>query len=136
MPVRNLYVPNGLFFIHDAKRPKGPEFIDAPFYFNHGCIVVRARHEQEGQCKVTLEATERLPPLRRPDLVRPIRTQRRRVLVTLVPGNAVMAISVAADVTFISIWTDGSFQSEEVIIGVGGGLTTAKRNLSASSSRP
>ena len=114
---RVFYLENGMLFIHDAGRIEPPEYQDAAFSFNDQCISIRAKHEQEGRCQVTLGPLSQVGLQRPADLSHPIKTKNRQVIITLVAGDPVMILPVSTDSTRLSIWLNDPNEADKIVIG-------------------
>lgn len=108
---------NGMLFIHDAGRIEPPEYQNTAFSFNEQCISIRAKHEQEGRCRVMLGPLSLVGLPRPADLVHKIRTKNRQVIITLVAGDPVMILPVSSDSTRLSIWLNDPNEADEIVIG-------------------
>ncbi|BDA86421.1 hypothetical protein Sa4125_39630 [Aureimonas sp. SA4125] len=117
MTRRTLDLENGMLFIHDAGKTTIPEYRDAAFSFNEWGVSIRAKHEQEGRCRVTLGLLGEVALALRPDLNHAIRTANRRVTITLVAGEPVMTLPVSSDRTRLSIWLNDPNEADEIVIG-------------------
>ena len=114
---RTLDLENGMLFIHDSGKTKIPDYRDAAFSFNAWGVSIRAKHEQEGRCRVTLGLLGQVTLARQPDLLHAIHTTNRRVTITLVAGEPVMTLPVSSDETRLSSWLNDPNEADEIVIG-------------------
>jgi hypothetical protein len=116
---RRPFLENGMLFIHGSGRLAMPEYQDgSAFSFNGDCISVRAKHEQEGRCQVTLGSLAEVGIRGPANLTHPIRTADRNVIITLVAGDPVMTLPVSSESTRLSIWLNDPKEADEIVIGV------------------
>ena len=114
---KRLFLENGMLFIHGSGRLAMAVYQDRSAFSSNGdCICVRAKHEQEGRCQVTLGSLAEFGPRSPADLTYPIRTADRNVIITLVAGYPVMTLPVSSESTCLSIWLNNPQEADDIVI--------------------
>ena len=113
------YLPNGMIFLKDSAPSLVPiSYENRVFLHNETCISVRAKHEQEGKCRVALGPIGAMALPREPDFRKAIDVPTRKLIIMLVPRLTVLTLPVMATRVEASIWLNDPNEADDVVIGV------------------
>lgn len=115
----DFYLPNGMIFVKDSAPSLVPiSYKNRVFLHNSTCISIRAKHEQEGKCRITFGAVGAVAPPLEPDFQQTIEVPTGTLIIMLVPRVTVLSLPTEATRVKVSVWLNDPNEADRVVIGV------------------
>ena len=122
MPSTSLPIQNGLVGIEDFVGGVAPDWVDGrPVLASGSCVLVRCRHEIDGETELTLGAAADIVAEGEPVFDGTIATPSRELMISDVLGAPLLRAPVDADATRVRVWVNHPVWPDRVTVAWGEG---------------
>ena len=113
-------VLNSLLYIKDARKPDLPAVNGRGAYWSiPSCVAVSCLPDCDGPTTITIAASPQVRVGEKLLFDSLLETPSRRIVVETVLGKAILEQDVPSDTTRVRIWTNGSRDTDQVLVGLG-----------------
>lgn len=122
MPSTNASIHHGLVVVEDTARGVAPEWVDGvQVLATASCVLVRCRHEIDGETELTLGAAADIVADGEPVFDGTIETPSRELMISDVLGAPLLRAPVDADATRVRVWVNHPVWPDRVTVAWGEG---------------